>query len=35
MAAEEVLQAKYALLKPHVKGPIRRLWPEARNGLEL
>lgn len=29
MASREELQAKYALLKPHLKGPIRRLWAAA------
>jgi hypothetical protein len=28
---ERLNQAKYALLKPHLKAPIRRLWPKTRN----
>ena len=33
IATEETLQAKYALLKPHLKGPIRRLWPKTSKRL--
>jgi hypothetical protein len=41
MATQEELQAKYAMLKPYLRGPIRRLWAAAeaaaigRGGIKI